>query len=137
LQVHIPPGLFVQADAGRLRQVLMNISTNALKYSPAHTPISYSAHVEVDVEGTDVPSIVISIADKGKGIAPEDQTRLFQRFVRLESDINSPVRGSGLGLYISRRLVEAMHGTIWVASSGIPGEGTTFHIQLPMAVGAK
>ncbi len=137
LQMHIPPGLSVQADPGRLRQVLLNISTNALKYSPVHTPISYSAHVEVDVEGDRVPSVVISIADRGKGIAPEDQARLFQRFVRLESDINSPVRGSGLGLYISRRLVEAMHGTIWVASSGIPGEGTTFHIQLPMAVGAK
>lgn len=133
LDVHIPPGLSVQADPGRLRQVLLNISANALKYSPARTPITYAAHVEVDVESDHVPSVVISIADKGKGIAPENQTQLFQRFVRLESDINSPVRGSGLGLYISRRLVEAMHGAIWVASTGLPGEGATFHIQLPVA----
>ncbi len=77
--------------------------------------------------------IVVSIADKGKGIAPQDQPRLFQRFYRLETDLNSPVRGSGLGLYISRRLIEAMGGKIWIESSGVVGEGSTFHIQLPMA----
>ncbi|HLI07751.1 MAG TPA: GAF domain-containing sensor histidine kinase [Ktedonobacteraceae bacterium] len=129
LRVQIPAPLFVQADPGRLRQVLMNISTNALKYSPPGTPITYSARAVIDQESY----IVISISDKGKGIAPEDQAQLFQRFVRLESDINSPIRGSGLGLYISRRLVEAMHGTIWIESSGIPGEGSIFHIKLPMA----
>ena len=53
--------------------------------------------------------------------------------MRLEDDLNSPVRGSGLGLYISRRLVEAMGGKIWIESKGIPGEGSTFHVQLPMA----
>ena len=77
--------------------------------------------------------MIISITDRGKGIAPEDHAQLFQRFVRLESDLNSPVRGSGLGLYISRRLVEAMGGKIWIESRGIPGEGSTFHIQLPLA----
>ena len=75
--------------------------------------------------------VVIRVSDKGKGIAPQDQANLFQRFVRLESDMNSSVRGSGLGLYISRRLIEGMAGKIWLESSGIPGEGTTVHIQLP------
>ncbi len=109
--------------------MLMNISTNALKYSPPRTPIAYSAYTVMDQE----PYAVISIADRGKGIAPEDQPQLFQRFMRLESDLNSPVRGSGLGLYISRRLVEAMNGKIWIESSGVPGEGTIFHIQFPLA----
>jgi signal transduction histidine kinase len=126
--VFIPDKLFVKADPVRLRQVLLNISVNALKYSAAGTPLTFAARTVHDT----VPSAIISITDKGKGILPQDQARLFQRFVRLESDINSIVRGSGLGLYISRRLVEAMGGNIWIESSGIPGEGSTFNFQLPL-----
>ena len=129
VHISIPPQLCVQADAARLRQVLVNLSVNALKYSPPMTPLLYSAHAIFDQYGY----VIISVTDKGKGITLQDQTRLFERFVRLESDLNSPVRGSGLGLYISRRLVEAMDGKIWIESSGIPGEGSTFHVQLPMA----
>src|SRR6266487_3469335 len=124
----IPAHLSVQADAVRLRQVLMNISVNALKYSPPRTRIGFSARPVAEPQGL---CVVISVSDKGKGITPQDQALLFQRFVRLERDINSPVRGSGLGLYISRRLIEAMGGKIWIESSGVPGEGTTFHILLP------
>lgn len=132
LHVNIPPHTFVYADPVRLRQVLMNLCTNALKYSPVHSPIGLSARV-ITEHNQERDYAIISISDKGKGIAPEDQGRLFQRFVRLESDVNSPVRGSGLGLYISRRLIEAMNGKIWIESSGIPGEGSTFHVQLPLA----
>ena len=128
--IHIQPRLFALADPPRLRQVLMNISVNALKYSPPQTPIAFSAYTMVD---QDESFVVISISDKGKGIAPLDQSHLFQRFVRLESDVNSPIRGSGLGLYISRRLIEAMGGKIWIESKGIAGEGSTFHIRLPAA----
>ncbi len=127
--VEVPPYLSVMADPLRLHQVLTNISSNALKYSEPGSPIRFSARISLD-QGR---SVIISIADRGKGIAPEDHAQLFQRFVRLESDLNSPVRGSGLGLYISRRLVEAMGGKIWIESRGIPGEGATFHIQLPLA----
>jgi signal transduction histidine kinase len=127
VQSLIPANLYVQADPLRLRQVLLNVSVNALKYSPQHTPITYSAHTIID-QG---PWTIVHITDKGKGIVPEEQFRIFQRFYRLERDVNSPVRGSGLGLYISRRLIEAMGGKIWVESSGISGEGSTFHIQLP------
>lgn len=130
-EVHfnVPAQLHVQADPLRLHQILMNVSTNALKYSPLGTPITFSASRAPHEE----PSVIISIADKGKGIAVQDQARLFQRFYRLESDMNSPIRGSGLGLYISRRLIEAMGGKIWIESRGIPGEGSTFHLLLPMA----
>ncbi len=130
-EVHlfIPHKLFVKADPVRLRQILLNISVNALKYSEARTPITFTARTVFDKE----QSAIISITDMGKGIKPQDQARLFQRFVRLESDLNSIVRGSGLGLYISRRLVEAMGGKIWIESSGIPGAGSAFHFQLPLA----
>jgi signal transduction histidine kinase len=130
-EVHlsIPLHLAVRGDSDRLRQVLLNLSVNALKYSPPRTPIIFSAHAILDNEGY----ALISVTDRGKGITQQDQTRLFERFVRLESDINSPVRGSGLGLYISRCLVEAMDGKIWIESNGIPGEGSTFHVQLPLA----
>ncbi len=129
VHMYIPNKLYVRADPVRLRQVLLNISVNALKYSNPGTPITFSARAIVD----QVPRAIISVTDKGKGIKPQDQAHLFQRFVRLESDLNSTVRGSGLGLYISRRLIEAMDGKIWIESSGFPGSGSTFHIQLPLA----
>jgi len=129
-EVHldIPAHLSVQADPGRLRQVLLNLSINALKYSGPGTPIVFTARAIMD----SVPTVVISVIDKGKGIAPQDQALLFQRFFRLERDVNSPVRGTGLGLYISRRLIEGMGGKIGVESSGIEGAGSIFYIQLPM-----
>lgn len=127
--VRVPEHLEVRADPARLRQVVLNLCTNALKYSPVGTSLSFAARVYSDHH----PSAIISVSDRGKGIRLEDQAQIFQRFVRLESDLNSTVRGSGLGLYISRRLIEAMDGRIFVESSGIPGEGSTFSIQLPLA----
>ena len=127
--MRVPEHLDVRADPARLRQVVLNLCTNALKYSRAGTPLAFAARAYHDQR----PSVIISVSDRGKGIKPEDQVQIFQRFVRLESDLNSAVRGSGLGLYISRRLIEAMDGRIFVESSGIPGEGSTFSIQLPLA----
>ena len=129
IQVSVPPHTYVLADPIRLRQILMNVSVNALKYSPHRSPLLYS----VSALETPGSSFVLSVTDKGKGITKMDQRRLFQRFVRLENDINSSVRGSGLGLYISRRLIEAMGGEIWIESNGIPGEGSTFCVRLPAA----
>ena len=129
VEVNIPASLTVRADPIRFRQVLLNLSVNALKYSSPTTPITYSARiVKYPASG-----VIVSVIDKGKGISEQDQDRLFQRFVRLDQDLNSSVRGSGLGLYISYRLVEAMDGKIWVESNGIPGEGSQFNVQLPMA----
>jgi PAS domain S-box-containing protein len=128
IHVHVPPHLYMRADAERLRQVLLNISMNALKYSQPGTPIAFSAHVASDARN----AVIINVTDRGNGIAPQDQACVFQRFVRLERDINSPTRGSGLGLFICNRLMECMEGKIWIESTGIAGEGTTFHIQLPM-----
>jgi signal transduction histidine kinase len=128
--VDVPCDLKAQADEARLRQILTNLCVNALKYSPLPTPIAIAARALIV---GNQPTIIISVKDWGNGIPPEAQSQLFERFTRLERDLNSPVRGSGLGLYISRRLVEAMHGRLWVESAGIPGNGSTFFIQLPVA----
>lgn len=128
VELQLSPALIVQADPARLRQVLLNLSVNALKYSPFGSPVIFSAQPVHDE-----PQIMVSVIDRGNGIPPEEQERLFQKFSRLDRDLDSEVRGSGLGLYISRRLIEAMGGKIWVESRGIAGEGSRFTIQLPVA----
>lgn len=119
----IPPGLFIHADELRLRQILLNLVSNALKYSLPETPLYIVA-----LQGQGL--VKISIRDYGLGIPPAEQEHLFDRFVRLDRDIKSSVRGAGLGLYISKRLVTAMGGRLWVESSGVSGEGSTFSFTL-------
>jgi signal transduction histidine kinase len=75
--------------------------------------------------------VQVNVRDKGLGVPPKDAPRLFQRFVRLERDIAGAVRGTGVGLYLCRELVHAMDGDIWLQSSGVPGEGSTFSFTLP------
>jgi signal transduction histidine kinase len=126
VELTIAPGLLIQADEVRLRQILLNLISNALKYSPAGTPLRLQAEQQQEM-------VTISVRDYGAGIPLAEQGRLFERFTRLERDMNSPVRGAGLGLYISKRLVEAMGGRLWVESSGIAGEGSTFAFTLQAA----
>lgn len=114
------------ADSMRLRQVMLNLVSNAIKYSRPGTGIEIGAR-------DDGEQVMIYVRDYGAGVAPEDHQRLFERFVRLERDMNSPVRGAGLGLYICKQLVEAMGGRIWVESSGIAGEGSVFAFTLRAA----
>jgi len=125
--VYIDSNLAVCADDLRLRQILLNLISNALKYSASGTGIEISA-VRDNME------VQISVRDYGLGVPPEKQQQLFDRFTRLERDLNSPVRGAGLGLYICERFVAAMGGRIWVECSGVPGEGCVFTFVLQYAV---
>jgi signal transduction histidine kinase len=75
--------------------------------------------------------VCISVKDSGPGIPQDEIPLLFGQFVRLKRDLRGRVRGTGLGLYISKHLVEAMGGRIWVESTGIPGEGSRFCFTLP------
>ena len=131
IETDIDPTITVLADETRLKQVLHNLLANAVRYSPSHTCIRISAVIEE--EGDAGQMARVSVSDRGPGIPPEKQAEIFDKFVRLERDLNSKVRGSGLGLHISRQLVEAMQGTITVESSGIKGEGSTFSFTLPLA----
>ena len=130
IEQNLSDTLFVQADRQSLYQVLRNLLSNAFKYAPQGTAITINASLEKQVE-TQV--IRIAVKDEGHGIPPNDIPLLFNRFVRLQRDLNSTINGSGLGLYISKQLVEAMHGRIWVESTGIDGEGSCFFIELPAA----
>jgi signal transduction histidine kinase len=123
IQVDVPDKVSVMADTMRLRQVLLNLMSNALKYSPSGSSIEITSVI-------DNGHVTIRVQDHGLGVPIEDQVHLFERFVRLERDMNSPVRGAGLGLYICKQLVTAMGGEIWVESSGIPGEGSCFVFML-------
>ncbi len=75
--------------------------------------------------------VEITVKDQGLGIPPEQIPLLFRRFVRLPRDIASTVRGTGLGLHLCKVFTEAMGGQIWVESTSVPGEGSTFHLRLP------
>jgi signal transduction histidine kinase len=142
--MHVPPDVVVWADEARLRQILVNLLANALKYSAPGSPIELSADVRTlphearrwggatDIPGA--PQVRFSLRDHGLGVPPRDINKLFNRFVRLERDIAGAVRGTGVGLYMCRMLVEAMGGHIWVESSGVPGEGSTFTFTLPIPV---
>jgi PAS domain S-box-containing protein len=114
--------LVTLADPFRVEQVVLNLLTNADKYTPADLPI------DVFVTQQD-RAAVISVRDRGEGIPLEHQTRIFDRFFRVSDGTGSRRPGTGLGLYIARSLVEAMSGRIWVDSE--VGVGSTFSFSLP------
>ncbi|MBV9614499.1 MAG: HAMP domain-containing histidine kinase [Ktedonobacteraceae bacterium] len=132
IQLDIPAHLTVLANRQYLRRVLCNLLSNAFKYAPRHTCIIIGATREDSdgqVSGV-FPRICISVTDAGPGIPPAEQAFLFEKFVRLKRDVATSVRGCGLGLYISKQLVEAMGGHMWVESSGRGGEGSRFCFTL-------
>lgn len=125
VSLDIAPDLTIVAEEQRLKQIILNVVGNALKYSEPGTPLEITARPV----GESATVCELRIRDYGSGVPLEDQQRLFDRFVRLERDMNSPVRGAGLGLFICRQLVEAMGGGIRVESTGNAGEGSTFIIS--------
>ena len=127
--IDVDASLEVWADETCLKQVLRNLFANALRYSSPGTPICITARVIEEEK----PVTCISVIDRGLGVPLDKQEAIFERFVRLERDMHGSTRGSGLGLSITRQLVEAMHGTISVESSGIAGQGSTFSFTLPIS----
>ena len=114
---------FVFADPGRLQQVILNLLSNAVKFTPPGGRITLLADA-----GTDV--VTIRVSDTGAGIAPELLAHVFERFWQADKSTTRRYSGVGLGLTISRHLVELHGGTIEAASEG-EGQGTTITVQLP------
>ncbi|HET8851265.1 MAG TPA: HAMP domain-containing sensor histidine kinase, partial [Ktedonobacteraceae bacterium] len=131
--LEIAEGLVVQADRQSLCQVLRNLLSNAFKYAPPWTTVQVVAtRCDPVTQGSDgISEVCICVQDAGPGIPPEDIPLLFGKFVRLKRDLASSIRGTGLGLYISKQLVEAMGGSIWVESAGVAGQGSRFNFTLP------
>ncbi|MBN1260719.1 MAG: PAS domain-containing protein [Anaerolineae bacterium] len=116
----------IDGDPRRLEQVLDNLVSNAIKYSPRGG--------EVRIVGSATPAEVrVSVQDSGIGVPYAEQERIFERFYRVEGPETRAVPGTGLGLYLARAIVRAHGGRIWVES--IPGSGATFHISLPRQTG--
>ncbi len=124
----------VWADPIRLVQILTNLISNAHKYTPEGGTIRIKAALSANEWDPDGPPQVIHIAveDTGLGIHPDEQPRIFQRFFRSESDRDAKEQpGTGLGLYITKNLVEMQGGKIWFES--VYRQGTTFHFTVPVA----
>ncbi|MBA7695825.1 Adaptive-response sensory-kinase SasA [subsurface metagenome] len=111
-------------DRDKFGQVLGNLLSNAVKYSPNGGRITISAHDEPQRH-----RIVVSVADEGIGIGPEDKGSLFTTFHRIQRPETQGIRGSGLGLYIAKEWTEAMGGEIWLESK--LNKGSTFFVGIP------
>lgn len=115
------PVYYANVDNDHLREVIANLIDNAIKYTP-------NGDVTIDIGG-DNDHVVVSVRDSGIGIPKEDQPHLFQKFYRVDNSDTREIGGTGLGLYLSRRLIETMNGRIWVESEY--KQGSTFYVELP------
>jgi signal transduction histidine kinase len=116
--------VMVDADPDRMQQVLTNLLENARHNSPLTEPIE----VDTEILHDESPRVRVSVIDRGPGVAPGDLERIFEKFVRGN---DNAVSGTGLGLYIVRKIIDAHHGRIWCEST--PGVRTAFVFELPLA----
>jgi signal transduction histidine kinase/putative methionine-R-sulfoxide reductase with GAF domain len=113
----------ITGDPDKIGRVLINLVDNAVKYSPDGGTVTVAVQPAAS-------HVRVSVADEGLGIPFAEQRRIFEKFYRLDPDMNRGVGGTGLGLYICRELVRRMEGRIWVDSDGA-GRGSVFHVELP------
>jgi signal transduction histidine kinase len=114
----------INADRTRVRQVMINIINNAIKFTEKG---KISTRVIRHGE-----QVLITVSDTGIGISPDQLETVFQEFIQVDISSTRKAGGTGLGLPISRRLVEMHGGRLWVESKGVEGEGSTFFVELPM-----
>ncbi len=123
VRLEIEDGLMVYADAGKIRQVIENLIDNAVKYTGQGT-ITITAAKKGE-------KALLSVRDTGVGIAQETLPHLFKKFSRASDASKANLKGTGLGLYVAKQLIEAQGGKIWAESEG-EGKGATFSVELPL-----
>lgn len=119
----LAPAYSVNLDSDHIREIVDNLIDNAIKYTP-------EGEIIINITGDD-ESVTISVKDNGIGIPAEDMPHLFQKFYRVENRDTRDIGGTGLGLYLSRRLAEILGGRIWAESTY--KKGSTFYLKLPRA----
>ncbi len=119
-QKDLPPA---RLDDDKFQQIMTNLIDNGAKYSPEGSAVTITTELADEM-------IVIKVIDQGIGIKMEDGDKLFKKFSRIENHLTSKTQGNGLGLYITKQLVESMNGSISFESE--PGCGTTFYIKFPV-----
>jgi signal transduction histidine kinase len=126
----VPPAY---VDRDKVKQILFNLLTNAAKYSPRGGEIALSVEETADLPADHPPGrfLLLNIRDQGIGIAPEDISRIWERFYRVDNSNTRRIGGTGLGLSITKALVELHGGRIWLEST--VGKGTSFFFTLPVA----
>jgi len=135
ISLDLEPNLAIYGEAVWLQQIFGNLLSNAIKYSAPATAIEVHACVVTEQRGRreQVQVVECTIRDYGLGVPPAQIPLLFQKFVRLPRDLASTTIGNGLGLWLCKQLTEAMGGRIWIDSTGVAGEGSTFFVRLPLA----
>ncbi len=118
----------INADIGKTRQILMNLIDNSMKYTPKGT-ITVVAHDDVKKK-----KMYVTIQDTGIGMSKETQEEVFDKFVRAKNANSVNVTGTGLGLFVAKKMVTEMKGKVWAESEG-EGKGSTFHIEFPLLPG--
>jgi signal transduction histidine kinase len=113
------------ADNTRFRQVMINLVNNAIKFTE-------KGKIAIRATRPDDVNVWITVKDTGVGIPPEKLDDIFQEFTQVDTSTTRKVGGTGLGLPISRRLIEMHGGRLWAESTGVPGEGSTFFVELPI-----
>ena len=115
----------IYADNTRVRQVMINLVNNAIKFTE-------NGKIAIHASKKDSTTVLITVKDTGLGIPEEKLEDIFQEFTQVDTSTTRKVGGTGLGLPISRRLIEMHGGRLWAESTGVPGEGSTFFIELPI-----
>ncbi len=130
------------ADQGKFKQVLYNLLSNAVKFTPDGGTVTVKLQMDQNPEfksGDPMSSdstLRVSVSDTGIGIKPEDHARIWNEFEQVDSTYARTQQGTGLGLALTRKMVELHGGRIWLVSEGIEGKGSTFFFELPLVTKA-
>ncbi len=132
LSFQAEPNCMVLVDTDKMREVIDNLISNAIKYSPQGTTITVRVQHSKDDDADGVPSILVSVRDEGQGLTEDDMKKLFGKFQRLSARPTAGESSTGLGLSIVKQLVELHGGKVWAESEG-KNKGSIFRIKLPSA----